>query len=820
MFHLEWRGLDLSRYVVAASTSIEEAIAERPIASTQLRIPAGVLLNATPNLLIDGINLLVDGSATNLLVVDPDRVQPTDFDEVTIDFPHRPYRAEALRLGPLAYWRLDEGASALAVDSQGAVSLDYLTGNTTRHRAYVGEASAVTAGAAVEFGHTQGAGLSGALPSTIGATFTVAGFVRIESPISGSRRVIDAGPGLRMTIDGSLDLELQVGTALLTAGPLDADVWHHVAVIRTPAKFELWIDGVRRGTGVTPGGAATIDGVTFELARAQGGQPVNLSLDEWGIWSSEIGIVDLESRRRHFRHFGGYIYGITDTTDSGPANSHVLDINLAGYGLRLDHTFIRQIYASPSGSSVRSIVADVLRLGALEGVFNADGVVLQDAVPRAVYPVTSVMDILRELASLHAAIPIVDEWRTINMVRRADVEHTDLLLVGGRGGNVSTFGKTTEPRFFASRAIVVGRGEEGIFDQEIIANGFSRSWDFTHQPRTVLALTLNDVDQSYKDPGDEWIVDIEGARLSLAAGTPTPAAGDVIGLRFSAEKAIVVTADNQAAIDSVGFPIARKFEEDSIDTPALARVQAAAFLDRHDQPYENFEALTVPGAIHRIRPATAPRLLFPRYELQNHRLLVSKVTTTMVRAGRNYHAVRHAISMPAQDYQGDAADYWRETRAAKPPSPRPTVSTAIDPDQIILRPGNVAVPARLPIDLGGSPAILLTDTAWSIPAGANLVRVSGQQLAFPMQVTFMGRCLPRPGVPLLAGERLEVQLWDHTAAVAIGSAVGITTTVAGRGVLRQIALPLKEFDLTYRVRIVGGFRGAAAWTIGLDLDLG
>ena len=498
----------------------------------------------------------------------------------------------------------------------------------------------------------------------------------------------------------------------------------------------------------------------------------------------------------------------------------MLNINLAGYGLRLDHTFIRQIYASPSGSSVRSIVADILRLGGLVGIFNADGVALQDAVPRAVYPVTSVMDILRQLANLHAAIPIVDEWLTINMVRTADVEHTDLVLRGGRGGNVSTFGRSTEPRFFANRAIVVGRGDEGIFDQEIIADGFSRSWDFAHQPRAVLSLTLGGVDQEYEGAGSAWVVDIERARLVLDGGTPTPAAGDVIGLRFSAESAIVVTADNQAAIDAIGFTVAQKYEDDSIDTPALARVAAAARLDRHDQSFENFEAATVPGAIPRIRPATAPRFLFPRFKLQNHRLLVSKVRTTMVRAGRNFHAVQHNLAMPAQDYQGDAGDFWRELAAGKPPAPRPTVSTAIDPDQIIVRPGNVAVPARLPIDLGGSPAILITSAAWERPAGANLVRVSGQQLAFPMAVSFIAACIPPPGVPLLAGQQLEVQLWDHTASVAIGSAVVITATVPERGVLRQIALPLKEFDLTYRTRIVGGFRGAVAWTVYIDLDLG
>ena len=36
----------------------------------------------------------------------------------------------------------------------------------------------------------------------------------------------------------------------------------------------------------------------------------------------------------------------------------------------------------------------------------------------------------------------------------------------------------------------------------------------------------------------------------------------------------------------------------------------------------------------------------------------------------------------------------------RPPAPRPIVSTVTDPNQVIVRPGNVAIPARLPLSLG------------------------------------------------------------------------------------------------------------------------
>ena len=112
----------------------------------------------------------------------------------------------------------------------------------------------------------------------------------------------------------------------------------------------------------------------------------------------------------HSRHFGGYVYGVVDATDLGPADQHVFSLSLAGYGLRLDHSYVRQIYASASGSTVREITQNVLQLAGLDAVFTSHGVELDDVITRAVYPVQSVMTILRELADLHGAIVTVDEW--------------------------------------------------------------------------------------------------------------------------------------------------------------------------------------------------------------------------------------------------------------------------------------------------------------------------------------------------------------------------------------------------------------------------
>ena len=78
----------------------------------------------------------------------------------------------------------------------------------------------------------------------------------------------------------------------------------------------------------------------------------------------------------------------------------------------------------------------------------------------------------------------------------------------------------------------------------------------------------------------------------------------------------------------------------------------------------------------------------------------------------------------------------------------------------------------------------------------------------------MGRCG--------AGQEMELQLWNATGSAAIGSSVTVDSAVpAGvRYVLRAVTLPLRAFDLTYRTRILGGLRGATAWSFRIDLDVG
>ena len=60
-------------------------------------------------------------------------------------------------------------------------------------------------------------------------------------------------------------------------------------------------------------------------------------------------------------------------------------------------------------------------------------------------------------------------------MRRTNLENSPLVLSGGRTGNVRSIGRSTEPRFFANRAVVVGRGERGVVEDERTGDGVTRS---------------------------------------------------------------------------------------------------------------------------------------------------------------------------------------------------------------------------------------------------------------------------------------------------------------------------------------------------------
>ena len=410
-YHVELKGVplssrqsDTSAYVLQGSVSIETAVAERPTAALSVRVPPGVTL------------------------------APKDFDEVTIDYPALPYRAWAERHSNLvAYWRLDEAASVLAVDSKGATPLTYGGAADLRYRAFRQETSAVPYGGAPEWSHTSGSGLSGDLP-TFGQVFTVAGFLRLKAGATGNRYVWRSNTfrrSLRVGAGGSINATLDGLSVLAGVGTLSDDTWHHVAVVRTAARIGLWVDGAEIGND-TPGAVTPIESRPWQMALAISNAAVGLAMDEWGLWSEALDVAALYARRAITgRSAATSTAWWTRRTSGRPTSTCSAISRSPATGLRLDHSYVRQIYASASGSTIREIVQDVLERAGLDDVFTSHGVELDDTITRAVYPVQSVMTILRELADLHGAIVTVDEWLEIDLVRRTNLENSPLVLSGG-----------------------------------------------------------------------------------------------------------------------------------------------------------------------------------------------------------------------------------------------------------------------------------------------------------------------------------------------------------------------------------------------------
>ena len=210
---------------------------------------------------------------------------------------------------------------------------------------------------------------------------------------------------------------------------MSVDEWHHLAVVRTAAAVELWVDGARVGTAVPTDGTSTpLNGQTLTLAHAISSEGTEIGLDEWGLWEDSLDISALNARRRHDRLFGGFVWGPNEVPWTGPVDARNIGITGVGYGLRMDTRYVDRVIATPTGASIRSILSTILTEAGLTQ-FSLNGVLLSDTLDRVVYPYSSVSDILRDLATRVGAVVWVDPWREIQFRRRrADVTRTDLVL--------------------------------------------------------------------------------------------------------------------------------------------------------------------------------------------------------------------------------------------------------------------------------------------------------------------------------------------------------------------------------------------------------
>ena len=170
---------------------------------------------------------------------------------------------------------------------------------------------------------------------------------------------------------------------------------------------------------------------------------MNIALDEWGIWASDVNVADLEARRRHRRLFGGYAFGVQTSLHQGGLGDRQVKIPCTGYGIVLDRTYITSRLATAATATAREVMADTFELaGVTDEDFTLGGVEIDDVVGRGNYPVgTSVSDVGRSVAEVTGGVPWVDPVRELQLVRRTQVEHSPIVL---DGTNVQSAGNQRE----------------------------------------------------------------------------------------------------------------------------------------------------------------------------------------------------------------------------------------------------------------------------------------------------------------------------------------------------------------------------------------
>ena len=121
-------------------------------------------------------------------------------------------------------------------------------------------------------------------------------------------------------------------------------------------------------------------------------------------------------------------------------------------------------------------------------------------------------------------------------------------------------------------------------------DGVTTRFDASQPIGEIQGITEDGNEESFDGTDPRWTIDVDQQRFELSPGKGATPDGETIKFNYVSAEAMVITADNAAAISAVGFPIARRYEDDTIDDVGLARTLAAARLDRHDQRFEEFIA--------------------------------------------------------------------------------------------------------------------------------------------------------------------------------------------------------------------------------------
>ncbi len=163
----------------------------------------------------------------------------------SLEAPRTPYSDAVLASKPMAYWRLDEIEGTTAIDASGH----------GRHAAFEG-------GHALYLPGPDAPGLSA--PGRIDRAIYLAGG-RLKLPFD--RRPSTCS--LEMWIwKGSPERDWPEGASTVFTAPIEPRTWHHLAIVRTPGKLQVSVDGESKPglSGDFPGDSIEVEGMIDELA--------------------------------------------------------------------------------------------------------------------------------------------------------------------------------------------------------------------------------------------------------------------------------------------------------------------------------------------------------------------------------------------------------------------------------------------------------------------------------------------------------------------------------------------------------------------------
>lgn len=199
---------------------------------------------------------------------------------------HQRYRTEAMRLGPVGYWRLGESTGTVARDETEANNGTYVGSPT------LGAAGALAGDpntASTLNGTSQYATLASAV--LVGNVFSVCAWAKLDV-LGTDRCIFNAGrsEGPSMMIDGTghLVIDRSAIARVFTSTPtVAAGAWHFYGVTKNGATSALYIDGAAvafTGADQTFSNATGVG----HIGSDGGFQPFIGTLDEPAIWNRAL----------------------------------------------------------------------------------------------------------------------------------------------------------------------------------------------------------------------------------------------------------------------------------------------------------------------------------------------------------------------------------------------------------------------------------------------------------------------------------------------------------------------------------------------------